>query len=125
MNNIYVENQLREVDLSWNVMPISECIMRLLREDPDLNLLDIETAFRAIGSKTTYLVAMPKAMITPERKVKAVHLSGAPADYALWICLNGPDDLLKTLSSFGLTREQNLDALRVCGVMATTKEWPV
>lgn len=116
MSNAYIENRLREVDSSWNVMTIGACIMQLLGEDPDLNMLDIENALRNIGSKTTYLVAMPKEKMP--KGIKAVHTSGAPADYALWICLNGPDDLIGALGRFGLTKEQNLDALRVCGMMA-------
>lgn len=122
MSHAYVEDRLREVDKSWNVMTIAACMMQIMGEEPDLNMLDFENAFRNIGSKTTYLVAWPKSKMP--QGLFPVHLDGAPADYGLWICVNGENDMLGTLLKFGLSYNDNINALRQCGWNTTGARHP-
>jgi hypothetical protein len=114
IDEMAVADRLREADKSWSVQVISEAIMYILRQNPGMTMLDIEDHFRTLDSKTTYLVAWPKnkipAHLTPRNAV-----TFEPVDYALWVCINGPQDMIDTLAAFGLTREKNREALAVTG----------
>jgi len=112
-----IEERLIEADKSWNAGTIVECIVEIMRENPRTTMLDIEMALRSIGSKATYLVAWPRAQIP--FGVRPINIiDGTPAEYGLWICVNGESDMLATLQQFGLTIAQNLDALRHTGINA-------
>lgn len=108
-----IDDRLREADKSWNVMVIADVIVDIMREKPELTMLDIEDSFRRIGSKTTYLVAWPEVLMP--RTSRPLKLDGSPARYALWVCINGENDLVHTLARFGLTMEGNRSALRETG----------
>lgn len=107
-------DKLREAEKSWNVATITTAIVDMLQAEPEMTLLDIEDMFRAMGSKTTYLAACPASRLPPYLEPRKLdHVT--PTKYALWICVNGQDDLLEHLSRFGMTIEQNRAALRECG----------
>jgi hypothetical protein len=110
---ISVEDMLREADKSWNAMTIGRVIMTIMKHQPELTMLDIEDMFRSVGSKTTYLVAWPVDQMPAT--LRSINIDNTPAKYGLWVCLNGPDDLMGQLACFALTIEQNRTALRECG----------
>lgn len=109
-----IDSLLREAEESWNVMDISNIIVRILRARPDLNMADIERRFRELGCKQTYLLAWPKENIPGG--YCPVSLDGGDAEYGLWVCVNGHHDMLTQLFEFGMTKEDNMLALTRTGI---------
>jgi len=112
-----ITERLQEADKTWNSGILSQTIIELINEYPELNLLDIEDELRKF-SRTTYLVAWPKdqcSFIINGRNVFPRNIKLEPVDYALWVCVNGPNDMIETVERFGLTIKQNREALRMAG----------
>lgn len=59
-----IQDVLRQVDTTFNVMPITEVILAMMQADPLVTFARAERQFRAIGSKT-HLLARPS--ILPRR----------------------------------------------------------
>lgn len=116
MTDEEIDAILWAADKEWNMLAISQAILGCCKQDNGLTMAKFEERLRAIGSKTTYLVARPAS--TAPKEAKVLHLiTLEPAEYWLWICVNGPDDMLRELQHTGMTIEQNKAALAVTGVL--------
>jgi hypothetical protein len=108
------DDQLLDADNSWNAMTIGQALADIMNVRSDLTLRDLEERFRVLGCKRTYLVAWPKSFM-PAGVTARKFATKAPASHALWICVNGEADMLSTVTHFGMTPQQNIEALRECG----------
>jgi hypothetical protein len=108
-----LEDVCRAADKTWNAMAIAGAIMRIMQAQPKLSMLDFEDTFRKIGSERTFLVAWPRRLVP--RGVMTMNLDRTPAKYALWVCVNGEQDMLNQIAEFGLSVEENRKALRKTG----------
>lgn len=117
-----IDRRIAEADKAWNVAALSIAFKNMLELDPSLTLATLERALRRIGSKTTYLLAVPaEDYPIPDNLplgsiIRFVRLPDEqPAKFGLWICLRGPDDIMHALASLEITGEQNLANLELCG----------
>ena len=107
---------IAHADKMWNVLALSLAFAEIQEKNPDFTYADAERCLREIGSKTTYLVALP-ADSRPKntRVLKLTDLT--PANFHLWICLNGQQEMIDMLYKFEITIQQNLINLKETGVL--------
>jgi hypothetical protein len=109
-----IDNRLTEADNTYNVGPIAQTLLDILKEEPTLTFADLEKRLRAIKSNT-YLVALPAP--PPAGLRCRMPVSRASADYWLWICLHGAKEMREGLFKIGRNEEDNLTALARCGIL--------
>jgi hypothetical protein len=114
-----IDNRLAEADNSYDVGPIARTMVDILKEEPRLTFADLEKRLRAIESDT-YLVALPAP--PPAGLRCRMPVSRAPADYWLWICLHGAEEMREGLFKIGRNEEDNLAALAQCGILIKPDE---
>jgi hypothetical protein len=107
---------LAEVDATFNVGPITQVLVAMLRADPLVTFARAERQLRALGSRT-YLLALPASDVPPGLDARHPASEG-PATHFLWICLHGPVEAEETMRYYGIaSAEENMAALETCGVL--------
>jgi hypothetical protein len=86
----------------------------ILKKHPELTFADLERCFRRFGSDN-HLVARP-APASPGLKARYLG-KGQPSPYWIWVSLNGEAEYDLTLLELGRTDQENLEALKECGVL--------
>ncbi len=115
MTDDEIDTELRQADKSWNVMILSGAMVGMMRADPALTFAKFEERLRALGSKT-FLIARPKRMRPAGMLV--LGLDGKPREHFLWICLHDRNEQRMELAAQQISPAENLENLRICGVLA-------
>lgn len=95
--------------------------VRVLQAGLGLSMADIERIYREFESRT-YLLAIPSASLPPN--LKAVFLpSHEPAEFYVWIGVNGAAEAQEHLRYFGVEDEQkNLGNLGKAGILEMVEQ---
>lgn len=91
--------------------------MPLLEIAQQLGIWDcigFERAFRETNSRI-YLLADPR---NPEGTISSHPLTREELPFALYICVNGPDEARETLELWGITEEENQENLKSAGILS-------
>jgi hypothetical protein len=116
--NIIKEDQIlssvRFYDSYRNCAIMSNWIMQACTNHK-MTFIDIESLLRGKDCYS-YLLGLPANTLPKYQKaVNFLSPTHEVMPYFLWICVNGKEEAIKTLSEFGITEEQNLVNLKQTG----------
>lgn len=111
---------LQQVAATWDVVPISQTLVTLMRADPLVTLARAEAQLRVLGSHV-HLVAIPAEHCPPN--CDALLLDGTTrASSYLWVCLYGAEEARSQMAQHGMDASTNQEALRTCGFLTMREE---
>lgn len=114
--------RLQAIDTNKTVASIVTEMIDILKLNPHMTMLDFENLFRKGECENTYFVAWPKPYIP--RGFRAVRYDGTEPPYALWVCVNGVEDMRGQIAEFNLSAKENLHALMEAGIGITQEPVP-
>lgn len=122
-DTLYAMNKFIDQPEFNNAGYVGEILMRLLENNKDLYLTDVEKYLRELNSRV-YLLALPLSFFN---QGEAKFISALPnenydkmQENALWVCMNGEEETRDMMVIQNLTTELNLEKLKKCGFLMVT-----
>jgi hypothetical protein len=98
-----------------NAGTVSQFFVDIFNQLGHSDLSKIEELLRDSDSRI-HLIAVPAEFFGDQFEATLPH-SPHTLKFALWVCMNGPDEARKTLSQHRITSEENNENLHECGFL--------